>query len=460
MNEEFVVLLGKDVKLTPELTPEIVESINNAFYAETAAGQSFIAPNGDTLFYYKEAPYFEYRLAFVITANGDFYQFGLVKPYVITPADSIESTHKNACVFKGDVPSPEKPHDDEAHNTDPDHEVIIDDPDAVNPEPKPEPPVDKTPEPEEPIVDPEEPTEPTEPDVPAEPVEPEVPEEPVEPTNPEEELTFVNNGDGTFTDNNGVVYEGISMSDENTWILYNPQAGMEIMVPLSRIRPLEPEVPSEPEPTTPEEPVEPSEPVDEEPTTPSEEYEEVEWNGGDIFEDKNGNVWMVINRNDSGLVLGKNDAGEEKWFKLKEQAPVDQPDQPEPPVDEVPPVDEPEKPGDSDVVDVPPVEKKVFVIGGIEIIAENEEEEAVLSEYQALTDGKRFVKINDVLVAEILKLSMTDLGQLIRIDGIFIYDEKIERYHLYEATGENFDFSEIKETTRQAIESIVARMTS
>lgn len=96
---EWLQLCGQDVKVTEGLTQEICERFTTVF--NNQEGKEFTAENGDILFYYKEKPYGEYRLAGVMTAKREFYMFGIVKPYLIeNGGTTIEEVHANSPYIK------------------------------------------------------------------------------------------------------------------------------------------------------------------------------------------------------------------------------------------------------------------------------------------------------------------------------------------------------------------------
>ena len=154
-------LLGREIKNVDDFTLEMIESYNEALTEDGDEGvQIWKAPNGDELIYYKEAPYKQWRAAFVITSEGNLYQFGIVKPYKLNNVgDTLQDIHKESGVFPI------------APVTDP-----VTDPEVVDPVTDPEVPV----EPE--IVDPEvtdpEVTDPEVPEVTDPVTDPEVPVEP------------------------------------------------------------------------------------------------------------------------------------------------------------------------------------------------------------------------------------------------------------------------------------------
>lgn len=96
---EWLQLCGQDVKATEGLTQEICERFTTVF--NNQEGKEFTAENGDILFYYKEKPYGEYRLAGVMTAKREFYMFGIVKPYLIeNEGTALEEVHANSPYIK------------------------------------------------------------------------------------------------------------------------------------------------------------------------------------------------------------------------------------------------------------------------------------------------------------------------------------------------------------------------
>lgn len=96
---EWLQLCGQDVKATEGLTQEICERFTTVF--NNQEGKEFTAENGDILFYYKEKPYDEYRLAGVMTAKREFYMFGIVKPYLIeADGTTLEEVHANSPYIK------------------------------------------------------------------------------------------------------------------------------------------------------------------------------------------------------------------------------------------------------------------------------------------------------------------------------------------------------------------------
>ena len=109
---EWLQLCGQDVKATEGLTQEICERFTTVF--NNQEGKEFTAENGDILFYYKEKPYGEYRLAGVMTTKREFYMFGIVKPYLIeNEGTTIEEVHANAPYIKElkgkDIPVEDNP---------------------------------------------------------------------------------------------------------------------------------------------------------------------------------------------------------------------------------------------------------------------------------------------------------------------------------------------------------------
>ena len=98
-------LLGREIKNVDDFTLEMIESYNEALTEDGEEGsdqgvQIWKAPNGDELIYYKEAPYKQWRVAFVITSEGNLYQFGIVKPYKLNNVgDTLQDIHKESGVF-------------------------------------------------------------------------------------------------------------------------------------------------------------------------------------------------------------------------------------------------------------------------------------------------------------------------------------------------------------------------
>ena len=84
-------LFEHEILEMPELTQEILTSFEEVYNANE--GQSFLADNGDTLYFYKEAPHMVQRLAAVVSGNK-FYQYGLVSPYIVNNnGTTIEEVH-------------------------------------------------------------------------------------------------------------------------------------------------------------------------------------------------------------------------------------------------------------------------------------------------------------------------------------------------------------------------------
>ncbi len=140
-------LLGREIKNVDDFTLEMIESYNEALTEDGEEGsdqgvQIWKAPNGDELIYYKEAPYKQWRVAFVITSEGNLYQFGIVKPYKLNNVgDTLQDIHKESGVFPiapvtDPVTDPEVP-----EVTDP-----VTDPEVTDPE---------VPEVTDPVTDPE-----------------------------------------------------------------------------------------------------------------------------------------------------------------------------------------------------------------------------------------------------------------------------------------------------------------
>ena len=84
-------LFEHEILEMPELTQEILTKFEEVYNANE--GQSFLADNGDTLYFYKEAPHMVQRLAAVVSGNK-FYQYGLVSPYIVNNnGTTIEEVH-------------------------------------------------------------------------------------------------------------------------------------------------------------------------------------------------------------------------------------------------------------------------------------------------------------------------------------------------------------------------------
>lgn len=84
-------LFEHEILEMPELTQEILTNFEEVYNANE--GQSFLADNGDTLYFYKEAPHMVQRLAAVVSGNK-FYQYGLVSPYIVNNnGTTIEEVH-------------------------------------------------------------------------------------------------------------------------------------------------------------------------------------------------------------------------------------------------------------------------------------------------------------------------------------------------------------------------------
>ena len=146
-------LLGREIKNVDDFTLEMIESYNEALTEDGDEGsdegvQIWKAPNGDELIYYKEAPYKQWRVAFVITSEGNLYQFGIVKPYKLNNVgDTLQDIHKESGVFPiAPVTDPEVTDPEVPEVTDP-----VTDPEVTDPE---------VPEVTDPVTDPEVPVEP------------------------------------------------------------------------------------------------------------------------------------------------------------------------------------------------------------------------------------------------------------------------------------------------------------
>lgn len=87
-------LFEHEILEMPELNQEKLDAFEKVYNENE--GQSFLADNGDTLYFYKEAPHMVQRLAAVVSGNK-FYQYGLVSPYIINNSGaSIEEVHSNS----------------------------------------------------------------------------------------------------------------------------------------------------------------------------------------------------------------------------------------------------------------------------------------------------------------------------------------------------------------------------
>lgn len=101
--------LNKDVIDMPGLTQEILNSFEEAIAAPNADVQEFESSNGDILYYYKEKPYNEYRLAAIYTKQAEFFQFGIVKPYKLNiKGETMKEVHENSDYLKDNFKTPEK----------------------------------------------------------------------------------------------------------------------------------------------------------------------------------------------------------------------------------------------------------------------------------------------------------------------------------------------------------------
>ena len=101
--------LNKDVIDMPGLTQEILNSFEEAIAAPNADVQEFESSNGDILYYYKEKPYNEYRLAAIYTKQAEFFQFGIVKPYKLNiKGETMKEVHENSDYIKENFKTPEK----------------------------------------------------------------------------------------------------------------------------------------------------------------------------------------------------------------------------------------------------------------------------------------------------------------------------------------------------------------
>lgn len=137
-------LLGKEVKETLGLTQEILSSFENLFTSPAAEMQEFESKTGDILYYYKEKPYNEYRLAAIYTKDQEFFQFGIVKPYIINgEGETLKEVHMNSELIKEinvtdtpEKPVEEQPKVEEPAQDKPKDEAPITDTPTTNPEPE------------------------------------------------------------------------------------------------------------------------------------------------------------------------------------------------------------------------------------------------------------------------------------------------------------------------------------
>lgn len=104
-------LFNKEVKELPGVTQEILDNFMSVFNSEGAEGKSYDMENGDTLYYIKEKPYMVYRLAAVVTKEGNFYQFGIVNPYKLNnEKDTMLGIHENSEYIRTlNLPKEEEP---------------------------------------------------------------------------------------------------------------------------------------------------------------------------------------------------------------------------------------------------------------------------------------------------------------------------------------------------------------
>ena len=87
-------LFEHEILEMPELTQEKLDAFEKVYNENE--GKSFLADNGDTLYFYKEAPHMVQRLAAVVSGNK-FYQYGLVSPYIVNNSGiTIEEVHSNS----------------------------------------------------------------------------------------------------------------------------------------------------------------------------------------------------------------------------------------------------------------------------------------------------------------------------------------------------------------------------
>ena len=131
-----MILFNKEVKEIAGLTQEILDNFASVFNSESAEGKSYDMENGDTLYYIKEKPYMVYRLAAVVTKDGEFYQFGIVNPYKLNmEKDTMLGIHEDSEYVKSLGITEETPKEEE-----PKVEANIPDKvdEAIEPDSKPE----------------------------------------------------------------------------------------------------------------------------------------------------------------------------------------------------------------------------------------------------------------------------------------------------------------------------------
>lgn len=89
-------VFGRDITNGEYFTDEMIQSYNDVFYSQTSEGMLWTDEStGNTLVYFKEKPHNQFVLGFVITAEGELYQIGVAKPYVIEKGEIFQDIHKN-----------------------------------------------------------------------------------------------------------------------------------------------------------------------------------------------------------------------------------------------------------------------------------------------------------------------------------------------------------------------------
>lgn len=108
---EIKSVFGRDITNGEYFTDEMIQSYNDVFYSQTSEGMLWTDEStGNTLVYFKEKPHNQFVLGFVITTEGELYQIGVAKPYVIEKGELFQEIHKNGIAnMKGVVDTPEEP---------------------------------------------------------------------------------------------------------------------------------------------------------------------------------------------------------------------------------------------------------------------------------------------------------------------------------------------------------------
>ena len=104
-------VFGRDITNGEYFTDEMIQSYNDIFYSQTSEGMLWTDEStGNTLVYFKEKPHNQFVLGFVITTEGELYQIGVAKPYLIEKGELFQEIHKNGIAnMKGVVDTPEEP---------------------------------------------------------------------------------------------------------------------------------------------------------------------------------------------------------------------------------------------------------------------------------------------------------------------------------------------------------------